>query len=70
MEKSKIHQQIYTSKGKNIPLPPLSYAQVTSQASNIHKIKEAFLALLDKKILKIYNAAFSKPGNRGEKKSN
>jgi len=44
------------SKGKDMPSPLLSYAQATYQALNILKIKEAFLALLDKKILEIHNA--------------
>jgi len=56
LEKSKMHQCILMFKGKDMPSPPLFYAQVTYQASNILKIKEAFLVLLDKKILEIYNA--------------
>jgi len=67
LEKSKIYQCILVSKGKDMPSPPLSYAQAIYQASNILKIKEAFPALLDKKILEIHNAAFPKPINRGKK---
>jgi len=46
---------------------PLSYAQATSSTSNILKIKEAFSALPNKKILEIHNAAFPKQNNKGRK---
>jgi len=36
-------------------------------AVSILKIKEAFPALPNKKILKIHNTAFSKPDNKGQK---
>jgi len=40
--------------------PMKSFAQVTASAANILKIKEAFPALLDKKIIKIHNVALNK----------
>ena len=58
MEKSKIH-------GKMAPTP--SYAQAANSSVNILKIKEAFPALPNKKIIEIYNAAFSKPGHKDKK---
>jgi len=67
LEKSKMHQCILTSKGKDMLSPLLSYAQATYQALNILKIKKAFPVLLDKKILEIHNMAFPKPINREKK---
>ena len=46
---------------------PLSYAQVTSSASNILKIKEAFPALPNSKILDIHNTAFPMQNNKRKK---
>jgi len=45
----------------------MSYAQTTVFAASILKIKEAFPALPNKKILEIHNAAFPKPDNKGRK---
>ena len=52
-------------KGKNSLSFPMSYAQATNSGVNILKIKEAFPALPNKKILEIHNTAFSKPINKG-----
>jgi len=43
----------------------MSYAQATNAVASILKIKEAFPALLNKKILEIHDAAFPKPDNKG-----
>jgi len=45
----------------------MSYAQAISAAASILKIKEVFLALPNKKILKIHDAAFPKPDNKGHR---
>jgi len=45
----------------------MSYAQATNAAASILKIKEAFPALPNKKILKIHDAAFPKPDNKGHR---
>jgi len=58
MEKSKIH-------GKMAPIP--SYAQAANSSVNILKIKEAFPAFPNKKIIEIHNATFSKPGHKDKK---
>jgi len=58
MEKSKIH-------GKMASTP--SYAQAANSLVNILKIKKAFPALSNKKIIEIHNTAFSKPGHKGKK---
>jgi len=58
MEKSKIH-------GKMAPTP--SYAQAANSSVNILKIKEAFPAFPNKKIIEIHNATFSKPGHKDKK---
>jgi len=45
----------------------MSYAQVTNSTANILKIKEAFPALPNKKILEIHDMAFPKPDNKEQK---
>jgi len=67
MENSKKHQEARSTKGKSSPYLPMSYAQATNAAVSILKIKEAFPALLDKKILEIHDAVFPKPDNKGRK---
>jgi len=47
--------------------PTKSFAQVTASAVNILKIKEAFPALPDKKIIEIHNTALNKPTTKGKK---
>jgi len=68
MDKSKFHQQTHTTKGKKSSSTPLSYVQATSTASNILKIKEVFLALLNKNILEIHDVAFPKQNRNKERK--
>jgi len=63
LEKSRAHQQKIATKGKS----PLSYAQIASNVTNALKIKEAFLALPNKKVLKMHNAAFGQHTNRAKK---
>jgi len=58
MEKSKIH-------GKTAQSP--TYAQAANSSVNILKIKEAFPALPNKKIIEIHNAAFPNPGPKNKK---
>jgi len=64
MESLKKCQEACMIKGKISPSSPMSYAQATNFVANILKIKEAFPALLNKKILEIHNAAFLKPDNK------
>jgi len=45
----------------------MTYAQATNAAASILRIKEAFPALPNKKILEIHNAAFPKPDNKGRR---
>jgi len=45
----------------------MSYAQTINAAASILKIKEAFPALPNKKILEIHDAAFPKPDNKGRR---
>jgi len=45
----------------------LSYAQIASNVTNALKIKEAFPALPNKKVLKMHNAAFGQPANKVKK---
>ena len=45
----------------------MTYAQATNAAASILKIKEAFPALPNKKILEIHDAAFPKPDNKGRR---
>ena len=54
LEKSKAHQQKISTKGKS----PLSYAQIASNVTNALKIKEAFPALPNKKVIEMHKAAF------------
>jgi len=63
LEKSKAHQQKISNKGKS----PLSYTQIASNVTNILKIKEAFPALPNKKVLKMHKAAFGQHANRVKK---
>jgi len=63
LEKSKAHQQKISNNGKF----PLSYAQIASNVTNALKIKEAFPALPDKKILEMHKAAFGQYANRVKK---
>jgi len=63
LEKSKAHQCKISTKGKS----PLSYAQIASNVTNALKIKEAFPALPNKKVLKMHNAAFRQPTNKVKK---
>jgi len=69
IKKSKIYQQMFAArKGKKIPPSSLSYAQTTSSASSILNIKEAFSILLDRKILEIHDAAFSRQNKNRKRK--
>jgi len=43
----------------------MTYAQATNAAASILRIKEAFPALPNKKILEIHDVAFPKPDNKG-----
>jgi len=67
MENSKKHQEAHSTKGKSSSYSPMSYAQATNTAASILKIKEAFPALPNKKILEIHDAAFPKPDNKGHR---
>jgi len=58
MEKSKIY-------GKTTSTP--FYAQVVNSSVNILRIREAFPTFPNKKIIEIYNAAFSKLGHKNKK---
>jgi len=69
IKKSKIYQQMFAArKGKKIPPSSLSYAQTTSSALSILKIKKAFSILLDRKILEIHDAAFSRQNKNRKRK--
>jgi len=63
LEKSKAYQQKISNNGKS----PLSYAQIASNVTNALKIKKAFPALPDKKILEMHKAAFGQHANRVKK---
>jgi len=63
LEKSKAYQQKISTEGKS----PLSYAQIVSNVTNALKIKEAFPALPNKKVLEMHKAAFGQPANRAKK---
>jgi len=65
MENSKKHQEACSTKGKSSSYSPMSYTQATNAMASILKIKKAFPALPNKKILEIYDAAFPKPDNKG-----
>jgi len=67
IENSKKHQEACSTKGKSSTHPLMSYAQATNAAASILKIKEAFPALPNKKILEIHNAAFPKSDNKGRR---
>jgi len=67
MENSKKRQEAHSTKGKSSSYSPMSYAQATNAAASTLKIKEAFPALPNKKILEIHNAAFPKPDNKGRR---
>jgi len=69
IKKSKIYKQMFAArKEKKIPPSPLFYAQTTSFASSILKIKEVFSILLNRKILEIHNVAFSRQNKNRERK--
>jgi len=63
LEKSKAHQQKISTKGKSPP----SYAQIASNVINALKIKEAFPALPNKKVLEMHKVAFGQHANRAKK---
>jgi len=67
MENLKKCQEARSTKGKSSSYSPMSYAQAINAAASILKIKEAFPALPNKKILKIHDAAFPKPDNKGHR---
>lgn len=58
---------IKNALGKKKDSSPLIYAQATLSASNILKIKEAFPALPNRKILEIHEATFPKQNNKRKK---
>ena len=67
MESSKKRQEAHTTKGKSSLSSPMSYAQAANAMNSILKIKEAFPALPNKKILEKHDAAFPKPDNKGRR---
>jgi len=67
MENSKKHQEAHSTKGKSSSNSSMSYAQATNATASILKIKEAFPALPNKKILEIHDAAFPTPDNKGRR---
>jgi len=67
MESLKKCQEVCSIKGKSSLPFPIPYAQTTNSMASILKIKEAFPALPNKKILKIHNAVFPNPDNKGRK---
>jgi len=67
LEKSRNRQTNRTAKDTSRTNPTKSFAQVTASAANILKIKEAFPALPDKKIIEIHNAALDKPTSKNRK---
>jgi len=67
LEKLKNCQINHIAKDTSRTNPTKSFAQVTALAVNILKIKEAFPALPDKKIIEIHNAALNKPTTKGKK---
>jgi len=62
MERSKSIQQKHAVRGNKTL--SLSYAQATTNASTILKIKDAFSALPNKKILEIHDATFPRQNNK------
>jgi len=63
LEKSKAYQRKISTEGKS----SLFYAQIASNVTNTLKIKEAFPALPNKKVLKMHNAAFRQHTNKAKK---
>jgi len=63
LEKSKTLQRSISTKGNSY----ISYTQAASYVTNALKIKEAFPALPNKKVLEIHNAAFAQPVNKTKK---
>jgi len=63
LEKSKAHQQKISTKEKS----SLFYAQIASNVTNALKIKEAFPALPNKKVLEMHKAAFGQYANKAKK---
>ena len=63
LEKSKAHQCKISTEGKS----SLFYAQIASNVTNALKIKEAFPALPNKKVLEMHNAAFGQHANKAKK---
>jgi len=63
LEKSKALQRSISTKGNS----NMSYAQAASYVINTLKIKEAFPALPNKKVLEMHNAAFAQPVNKTKK---
>jgi len=55
------------TKGNNGKASVKSFAQATATAKNILKIREAFSALPNKKIIEIHNTAIDKPANRSKR---
>jgi len=68
VEKSRKRQEVQTAKGYTSMTSSLSYAQATSLAKNLLKIKETFPALPNKKIIKIYNVVISKLASKERRK--
>jgi len=67
LESSKKCQEAHSTKGKSSSNSPMFYTQATNAVASILKIKEVFLALPNKKILKIHDMAFPKPDNKGRR---
>jgi len=61
LKKSKIHQTRHNAKNTNRIHSTKSFVQVIALAVNILKIKKAFSALLDNKIIEIHNIVLKKP---------
>jgi len=67
MESLKKRQEACLIKGKSSLSSPIFYAQTTNSMASILKIKEAFPALPNKKILEIHNAAFPNQTTKNKK---
>jgi len=63
LEKTKALQQNISTKGNS----HISYAQAALYVINALKIKEAFPALPNRKVLEMHNAAFAQPVNKTKK---
>jgi len=63
-----IRKKLDQRKSKRKLSLPMSYAQASSQAADILKLKDAFLALPNKKIVEIHNAALNVPQPKGKNK--